>query len=661
MALLGCLLLVLGGLGFAAAQEGSVPKPLDPDETLAPVATPTPSPRPPPPRVAPSCTNPGVSEIEPALCTGNAVVPGMTLRNSGRLVIKAQLLDTAGKKTRTIRVPPGHTVSLGDTCAYDHWFIKSTCGTCMGVVEIEDVTDGYRIDFSNEMIELTCPPMQGEWGPLKVWDVIPVGMANIPNGADNFVLGFAAKTGDDYRGMGRGNRTRAQLYNPTTGSLVQHDLDGHDIFCAALTTLPDGRIFAGGGGTADNSYKVSTYDPATLNWVRHLDMNMGHWYGTAVLAKGRVMVSLGTDKVTKTWTDASEFPEISGPGFSFDTPGFWSNMSGVNYKDKVATFRHWYPLQHVMGNGKVLTVGTQNEMYTTKINANNYAGNLQYVGMRSDTPEREAWGATSVYYSKRKVLAFGGIEGWDGDNAPDKKVYKRAIEINFKKSKNIKTKRITDLFYERAFVNGVVLPTGEVLAVGGKNNTNQWDDTMSVFAPEVWNPVTGLWTLLAPQEKPRNYHAAAILLHDGRVLSGGGGLCGECEGITDLNHFDSQIFSPPYLFKDNGDLAPRPIIVAAPNTIGVKTNFTVDMNGSRASSIVRFSLVKQCVVTHSLSTDQRQLQLKAIGSPVQVGGSKWRYTLQAQGTYEDFTKGLWFLFAINSYGTPSVAKTIAVA
>ena len=56
---------------------------------------------------------------------------------------------------------------------------------------------------------------------------------------------------------------------------------------------------------------------------------------------------------------------------------------------------------------------------------------------------------------------------------------------------------------------------------------------------------------MASQPEPRNYHSVAVLLPDGTVFSGGGGLCGSCA----TNHPDGQIFYPPYLFNADGSLA----------------------------------------------------------------------------------------------------------
>ena len=61
-------------------------------------------------------------------------------------------------------------------------------------------------------------------------------------------------------------------------------------------------------------------------------------------------------------------------------------------------------------------------------------------------------------------------------------------------------------------------------------------DTTPVLQPELWDPHTGKFTLMAPMATPRNYHSIAVLLPDGRVFSGGGGLCGGCSCVPPLHH-----------------------------------------------------------------------------------------------------------------------------
>lgn len=63
---------------------------------------------------------------------------------------------------------------------------------------------------------------------------------------------------------------------------------------------------------------------------------------------------------------------------------------------------------------------------------------------------------------------------------------------------------------------------------------------------------------------PRTYHSVAVLLHDGSVFSGGGGLCGKC----DNNHFNGQIWRPPYLFNADDTPATRPTITVDKTIVG---------------------------------------------------------------------------------------------
>ena len=119
--------------------------------------------------------------------------------------------------------------------------------------------------------------------------------------------------------------------------------------------------------------------------------------------------------------------------------------------------------------------------------------------------------------------------------------------------------------FPRIFANGVVLPTGAVLIIGGQSFGIPFSDNGSSLQPELWDPVTTTFTPVAPLSIPRNYHSIGILLPDATVLSAGGGLCGACAG----NHFDGQIYSPAYLFTASGARAIRPVIESANATVGV--------------------------------------------------------------------------------------------
>ena len=55
-----------------------------------------------------------------------------------------------------------------------------------------------------------------------------------------------------------------------------------------------------------------------------------------------------------------------------------------------------------------------------------------------------------------------------------------------------------------------------------------FSDSNPVYNAELWDPVTTNFTVMSPAEVPRNYHGIGILLPDGRVFNGGGGLDGNC-------------------------------------------------------------------------------------------------------------------------------------
>ena len=145
----------------------------------------------------------------------------------------------------------------------------------------------------------------------------------------------------------------------------------------------------------------------------------------------------------------------------------------------------------------------------------------------------------------------------------------------------------------------------------------------------------------------RTYHSWALLIPDATVISGGGGLCGN--GCS-ANHFDAQIFKPPYLFNSNGSPATRPVIHSVSSTsVPVGGQFTINMNAPTSS----FSLVRFGSNTHTVNTDQRRIPLTTTAS----GNS---YTATVPNDPGIALPGYYMLFAMNSAGVPSVATTMLI-
>ncbi len=81
-----------------------------------------------------------------------------------------------------------------------------------------------------------------------------------------------------------------------------------------------------------------------------------------------------------------------------------------------------------------------------------------------------------------------------------------------------------EMAYGRRQNNLTVLADGSVLGTGGNSSGAELVDlNAGVYAAELWNPASGQWKTLASMQVTRQYHSTALLLPDGRVLSGAAG------------------------------------------------------------------------------------------------------------------------------------------
>ncbi len=456
----------------------------------------------------------------------------------------------------------------------------------------------------------------GMWNSVETWPFVIASAASLPDGR------IIAWGGNNPRSFSGGNNTLAAVWDPVARQITSINHNDHSMFCGIPVMLEDGRVLVNGGdGTRE---RVSTFDYRSNSWRRVEDMNAARWYpGSVALPSGQVFTVLGEP--------GGIYPEIWTEGQG------WSLLTGSNVQAPILNFpgfqRNWLPYVYLSPNGMIFHLGP-----TQQMNWFNPTGN----GAISNAGTSNIWYpkySAAVMYDAGKVLVAGGMMNNNAQNSTN-----QAMIVDF--SAATPAVALTNpMTYARKFNNGVVLPTGEVMMVGGNSSGIEFSDQGTILTPEIWNPQTQTWRVAADMSVPRNYHSVALLMTDGRVWAGGGGLC-NCAA----DHPDHQIYTPPYLYNPDGTLAARPTISSAPNYTTVRQSFEVQ--GS--TNIQRFSFIKMSGITHNLNSDLRFLNI-----PFTTTASG-RYQLTMPDNLNVLTPGYWMLFAINTHGVPSVAKVMQV-
>ena len=165
----------------------------------------------------------------------------------------------------------------------------------------------------------------------------------------------------------------------------------------------------------------------------------------------------------------------------------------------------------------------------------------------------------------------------------------------------------------RANATAILLPTGQVFVSGGMNifetlpAGQPYDQTFSVFLPEIYDPVNDVWTALtdAPASVARGYHSNALLMLDGRVLTAGS----ERNNVSGAAsaEYRMEVFEPDYIAAPN-----RLTIQHVQPAIAYGETFSVEFQlapGTAFPSIDRVAIMRFGSATHSFDYDQRYVGL----------------------------------------------------
>ncbi|MDX6762274.1 galactose oxidase-like domain-containing protein [Streptomyces sp. F8] len=474
------------------------------------------------------------------------------------------------------------------------------------------------------------PAVHGSWGRIIGFPLVPVATAALPG---DKLLAWSAYAVDRFGGSN--GYTQTAILDLKTGKVTQRRIDntGHDMFCPGIAMLADGRVLVTGGSNAE---KASVYDPATDSWSATTDMNIARGYqamtllstGEAFVLGGSWSGNASTDKAGEVWSpDTRTWRKLPGV---LASQALTADPAGPYRADN----HMWL---HATSGGKVLQLGPSKQMNWISTSGQ---GSVTPAGTRADS--QDAMTGNAVPYDIGKLVTLGGSPAYQ-----DSPATQRAYTVGISGSQ-VQAARTGDMAHPRAFSNSVVLPDGKVAVFGGQAHPVPFSDATSVLTPELWDPATGRFTPLASMAVPRNYHSVANLLPDGRVFSGGGGLCGDCA----TNHPDGAVFTPPYLLDADGSPKPRPVITGGvPPRAAPGTQLTV----STGSSVASFVLMRAAAATHSTDNDQRRVPL--VSTPTGTGA----YTVSIPADTGVVLPGTYMLFALDAQGVPSIGQFVTVS
>ena len=471
----------------------------------------------------------------------------------------------------------------------------------------------------------TAIPAASQWSDLIPLSMVTPSAALLPDGK---VLLWSSS--DRFTDGAPSGKTYTTLFDPLTQTASETLVSdtGHDMFCTGTTNLPDGRILVNGG---KDSGKTSLYDPATHSWSTGATMVIPRGYNANTLTQDGSVFTLGGswsggrgNKHGERWSAATGWQRLTG------VPVDAALGNDPDFAFRADNHMWLFPAP----NGQVLQAGPSAAMNWIDTQD---SGRITPAGTRGDDVYSQSGNA--VMYDIGKVLKAGGATAYEGRNAGNAAY---VIDMNA----GVSVRKVAPMAYARIFSNGVVLPNGQVLILGGHTFGQPWSDTNSVLVPELWDPATETFTPLPPMGVPRNYHSIALLLPDARVLSAGSGLCGSCA----TNHPNAQILTPHYLLNEDGSPATRPVITEAPATATHGTSIAV----STDSDVASFVLVRLGSTTHTVNNDQRRVPLQFSTT----GDNAW--SLAIPGNPGVVLPGYYMLFALNASGTPSVSKMIRV-
>ncbi|PVH90017.1 carbohydrate-binding module family 32 [Cadophora sp. DSE1049] len=428
-------------------------------------------------------------------------------------------------------------------------------------------------------------PTRGVWGPTLDFPVVPVAGAQEASGQ---IIIWSSWASDQFHST-PGGQTAMSQWDPITKEVSKRIVTNthHDMFCPGISIDGAGMMVVTGGNDAS---ETSLYDAGTDSWVEGPPMHLRRGYqSSTTLSDGRVFVIGGS------WSGGSNIPK-DGEVYDPDTKS-WTMLPDAKVKPMLT------------------------DDFERAWRADNHGW---LFGWKNQTVFQAGPSIAMNWYY---VEGTGSFEGAGNRLEDEDSMSGNAVMFD---------------------ANGI-MHSERVFIAGGQTFGVAFNEENVHFVPELYDPETDTFIQLQQNNFIRVYHSLSILLPDGRVFNGGGGLCGNCSA----NHYDAQIFTPPYLLTESGEPRPRPRIVSdLPEKVlvGAVLTFTTE------AEIKTASLIRLCSASHTVNTDQRRIPLDLS----RLSPDEYQYKVQLPNDPGIIIPGYWMVFVMDKDGVPSIAKTIMV-
>lgn len=350
---------------------------------------------------------------------------------------------------------------------------------------------------------------------------------------------------------------------------------------ATATLLPSGRVLVAGGQPYPPGPNLSTaeiYDPALDTWTPAPSMSVARAYhAAALLADGNVLMTGGPvttemfDESENAWLPAAPTQGVHVANtasllasgrvlvFGADSRSEIYDPAADAWSIAMAPDGRSSHTASVLHSGKVLVAGGD-------LNSQILGSALLY------DPVTNAWTITAPLAHARtahvaavlpsgKVLLAGGFgQGGVGGYIASTEIFDPSTET---------WTAGPDMSLGRFRPTATLLPSGQVLVVGGYSASNTVTPTA-----EIYDPATNSWTSVEQMHFGRSGHMAT-LLSSGRVLIAGG----EDQGVAKSS---AEIYTPPTWITIDAS-APEPSVTEEPYQVSFSVH---DFSGTPTGSVV---------------------------------------------------------------------------